>query len=222
MPLFMARICSKAPNSKLQAPEKFQAPSLQNAPRRSVLELEIWCFSGAWSLEFGAFSQLPFRRRQLPRHSRVSLASRADCPGKCFKKRLHNMMRLIPIQKFQMQIAPGFIGKSLKELTRQTKPESAGHILPFFSLTDHFLGKRIQPTPNQVWPPAKINNAPRQAFVHRHIGFRRKWVPRIKPGAVTPNPFLVSQRLKKSLAQRQPAIFHRMMRIHFPVPFATN
>jgi hypothetical protein len=38
----------KAPNSKFQAPEKFQAPSSQTGD--GVLEFENWNFSGAWML----------------------------------------------------------------------------------------------------------------------------------------------------------------------------
>jgi hypothetical protein len=41
----------KAPNSKYQAPEKFQAPNTQN------WSFEVWSFSGAWSLVFGAFER---------------------------------------------------------------------------------------------------------------------------------------------------------------------
>src|SRR5438270_9533782 len=42
----------KAPNSKLQAPEKFQAPR-ERENWVAPLELDVWCFSGAWSLVFG-------------------------------------------------------------------------------------------------------------------------------------------------------------------------
>jgi hypothetical protein len=49
----------KAPNSNLQAPEKVQAPSTQK------WSFEVWSFSGAWMLGFGAFEwslDLEFRR----------------------------------------------------------------------------------------------------------------------------------------------------------------
>src|SRR5438876_7021316 len=44
----------EAPSTKHQAPEKLQALS-SKAAARFCLELEVWCFSGAWSLELGAF-----------------------------------------------------------------------------------------------------------------------------------------------------------------------
>jgi len=40
----------KAPNTNLQAPEKFQAPNL-NIWLLTDLKIGIWIFSGAWSLE---------------------------------------------------------------------------------------------------------------------------------------------------------------------------
>jgi hypothetical protein len=43
----------KTPKSKIQDPDKHQDPNI-NAGRG--LELGIWIFSGAWSLELGAFS----------------------------------------------------------------------------------------------------------------------------------------------------------------------
>src|SRR6266446_1227338 len=42
-------------NSKLQAPEKSQAPNSNDGRPASVLELEIWSFFGAWILVFGVF-----------------------------------------------------------------------------------------------------------------------------------------------------------------------
>jgi hypothetical protein len=42
----------KAPNFKLQPPEKLQMPSSKN-PRGKRLEFEAWNFSGAWMLDVG-------------------------------------------------------------------------------------------------------------------------------------------------------------------------
>jgi hypothetical protein len=39
----------KIPSDNIQAPEKLQPPN-----STSLLEFEIWCFSGAWNLELGA------------------------------------------------------------------------------------------------------------------------------------------------------------------------
>jgi hypothetical protein len=62
----------KAPSSNLQAPEKHQGPNFKKAPERVLigrkadpsgrrqraikvcLEVEVWRFSGAWSLDVGA------------------------------------------------------------------------------------------------------------------------------------------------------------------------
>jgi hypothetical protein len=43
---------AKTPNSKHQAPEKFQASSTQKG-QRPRLEFGNWTFSGVWSLVFG-------------------------------------------------------------------------------------------------------------------------------------------------------------------------
>jgi hypothetical protein len=43
----------KAPSTKLQAPEKLQAPS-NNAQPNAALEFGVWNFSGAWGLELAA------------------------------------------------------------------------------------------------------------------------------------------------------------------------
>jgi hypothetical protein len=44
----------KTPNSKLQAPKKFQAPKAQRAATWN-LKVGIWSFVGFWDLEFGVF-----------------------------------------------------------------------------------------------------------------------------------------------------------------------
>jgi hypothetical protein len=41
-------------SSKLQAPEKHQTPNFNPRTVALPLELDVWNFSGAWSLEFGA------------------------------------------------------------------------------------------------------------------------------------------------------------------------
>ena len=49
----------KAPSTKLQHPEKHQAPNSEPNRAQSgevFLELGIWNFSGAWMLVLGAFS----------------------------------------------------------------------------------------------------------------------------------------------------------------------
>ena len=40
--------------SNIQAPEKFQASNTKAVVGCEVLEIDVWRFSGAWSLELGA------------------------------------------------------------------------------------------------------------------------------------------------------------------------
>src|SRR5438552_12741493 len=49
----------QASSSKPQKSSKFQSPNMLQGANR-YLELGDWCFSGAWSLEFGA-SSFPWR-----------------------------------------------------------------------------------------------------------------------------------------------------------------
>jgi hypothetical protein len=48
----------ETPNSKHQAPEKFQAPNPKCRSDTAELELEIWSFFGVWSLVFGVFIRI--------------------------------------------------------------------------------------------------------------------------------------------------------------------
>jgi hypothetical protein len=43
---------TKAPNSKLQAPEKSQVPNFKHSEHQEF-ELGVWSFSGAWVLVLG-------------------------------------------------------------------------------------------------------------------------------------------------------------------------
>jgi hypothetical protein len=45
----------KTPNSKLQAPEKFQTSTSNRNTRVEFLKLDAWMFSGCWMLVLGAF-----------------------------------------------------------------------------------------------------------------------------------------------------------------------
>src|SRR6185295_18253854 len=75
----------EAPNPKHQAPEKLQTSSSNRDAR--LLELGAWCFSGAWSLGFGASAILPpisWNHTQQPRgdFSRRSGEWKHQAPGK--------------------------------------------------------------------------------------------------------------------------------------------
>src|SRR5674476_762827 len=119
-----------------------------------------------------------------------------------------------------MKVAPGFVGEALEKLTGQTEAERARHVLSFLSLTDASVGKRIQPPPHQEGPSAEINDAPRQAFIHRYIHLARKRVARVEPHPIAADASLIPQRLGKSLSQDNPAVFHRVVRIDLKVPLA--
>jgi hypothetical protein len=49
------RAQGKHPSTNLQAPEKLQAPNITARGVRLGLEVEVWSFSGCWSLVLGAF-----------------------------------------------------------------------------------------------------------------------------------------------------------------------
>ena len=49
----------KTPNTRLQTPKKCQAPNPNWQPVVAYLKLEIWGFSGVWSLVFGVSSYRP-------------------------------------------------------------------------------------------------------------------------------------------------------------------
>lgn len=53
----------------------------------------------------------------------IPLTGCVDCARECLEQDFNHVVRLFPIKKLQMKIAPGFIGESLKKLTGQTKPE---------------------------------------------------------------------------------------------------
>jgi hypothetical protein len=69
-------VCARleAPNSKLQAPEKYQTPIIKTKIEpfppnnagdkcgegfRPILGFEVWCFSGVWRLVLGIFHPAP-------------------------------------------------------------------------------------------------------------------------------------------------------------------
>src|SRR5262245_46933627 len=106
-------------------------------------------------------------------------------------------MRFVPIKKLQMQSAPGFIGESLEEFPGQPKPERAGHVLAPVLAGQATKLPLVQLAPDQMRASAEVDHAASQAFIHRNVGFAGERVARVKPGSVTANAFLVTQRLAK-------------------------
>src|SRR6267154_6514631 len=115
------------------------------------------------------------------------------------------MMRLLTVKQFEMQIAPRFVGETLKKLARESEPEGTGHVLSLFSGGNTPIRQAVQPAPNQVGASAEINNTPRQTLVHWHVGFARKRVPRVEASPVAANALLIAEGMGDCLAQRDAA-----------------
>ena len=49
--------------------------------------------------------------------------------AKALKRASSNVVRLVAIEQFQVQVAPGFVGEALEELPGQAETEGAGHVL---------------------------------------------------------------------------------------------
>jgi hypothetical protein len=93
-------------------------------------------FDGELPMTIQPESQLAFGGGKPAGNPWILLTGNIYGLGKSFEERLNDVVRFIPIQQFQMEVAPGFIGKTLKKLARQSEPESAGHILSLLGLAD--------------------------------------------------------------------------------------
>src|SRR5665213_1910236 len=82
----------KAPSTNIQAPSRFGSGQTSNIKEsvRTSLVLGIWCFSGAWCLEFGCFiSTVKQHERNLCFANRLAI-NRANPLGLAdFAARLH-------------------------------------------------------------------------------------------------------------------------------------
>ena len=77
---------------------------------------------------FHAYStqlEFSFGRRQPAGNSRISLARNIYGPRKSLENRLDDVVWFIAIKQFQVEVAAGRIGESLKEFAGQSKPEYA-------------------------------------------------------------------------------------------------
>ena len=84
------------------------------------------------------------------------------------------------------------------------------------------VGQVAHSTPDQKRPTAEIDYASREAFIHRHITFAGKRIPRVETGAIAANPFLVAERFQEGLAQSDAAILDGVVSVHLEVAFATQ
>jgi len=159
-------------------------------------------------------SKFPLRARQLAGNAWVVPARGVHGAGERLEKRLHDVMRLVTVKQFQMQIAAGLVGEALEKFARQPEPERAGNVLVFFRPGDFLLRKVVQPAPDEVRPPAEIHHAAREAFIHRHIGFTGKRIFWMEAVAVTTNAAFVAERGGEGLSERDTAILDGVVRVH--------
>src|SRR5665213_3554578 len=121
-----------------------------------------------------------------------------------------------------MKIASPLVGKRLEKLPRKAKPERRRTVLGLFCHADLFMGRLIEAAPNQMRPAAKINHTTRQALIHWNIRFSAQYLARPESRTIPPDAFFVAKRLQKRMAQNNPAILNRMMRIDFQVALAAQ
>lgn len=174
-----------------------------------------WGFSAVF-LE----SELSFGGGQIASASRIALAGRVDGSGPGLEEALHNMVRFLPIEKLQMEIAPCFIGESLEEFPGQTEAERRRHILVLLFERHLTHGLVIQTAVDQIGTPAKINDAANETLIHRQISLSGKGIARIKTGAVAAQPSLITESRQERLTQCEAAILHRMMGIDLYISLA--
>lgn len=84
------------------------------------------------------------------------------------------------------------------------------------------MSEAIHSPPDEVWPAAKVDDAPRQALVHRHVGFAGEGVSGVETCTVTADSLLVAKRFQESLPERDSAIFDGVMRIYFQIAVAAQ
>ena len=67
--------------------------------------------------------EFSFGARQAAGNSRILLTGNIYRFCKRLKQRLDNVVWLVSVQQFQVQVAAGLIGEALKELAGQSEPE---------------------------------------------------------------------------------------------------
>jgi hypothetical protein len=138
------------------------------------------------------------------------------------KQGLDNMVRFIPIKQFHVQIAPRFVGEALEKLLRQAEPELRRDVLFAVGNADAPMRLIVQPAPDEIGTPAKIDHAPCQALVHWKVRFAGPRVARIEAGSISPDAPLFSESFPKGLPERNPAVFDGVMRIDVQVALASQ
>ena len=165
-------------------------------------------------------SKFSLGARQPPGDARVVPTRGVRRARERLEQRLDDVMRLVAVKQFQVQIAAGLVGKGLEKLAREAEPERARSVLVFFRVADFFLREMIHPAPDEVRPSAEINHAAREAFVHRHVGFSSERIFRMKAVSVTSDAALVAERGGKRLSERNAAVLDGVVRVHRQIALA--
>jgi hypothetical protein len=101
------------------------------------------CFDGMESGPIQRALKFPFGRGQAAGNPRISLTSHVNRLGKRLEQRLHDVVRFVAIQQFQVKIAAGFVGETLKKLPRQAEPERGRHVLLSFGFAKFAVSELV-------------------------------------------------------------------------------
>src|SRR5207249_3847807 len=131
--------------------------------------------------------------------ARIRLQRHAQGPRERLEHSLALVMRVVAAQVVDMQRHLGVVGKTLEEFVHQVHVEVADQRALEL---DVVLEAR---------PAGEIDHDARQRFVERYVGM-----------PVTQNAFLLADGARHRLAQRDPYVLDRMMRVHLQVALCPN
>ena len=85
-----------------------------------------------------------------------------------------------------------------------------------------FLGKFVQPAPDEERSAAEIHDAAGETFIHRHIGFAGEWIFWVEAVAIAADAALVAEGGGDGLPERDAAVLDGVVRVHFKVAVAAQ
>src|SRR5450432_3847079 len=91
------------------------------------------CSLSVYQLKF------PLRAGQLACDARIVPARGVHRARERLEQRLDDVMRLVAVKQFEVQIAARLVREALKKFARKSEPERTGKILPFFRLGNFLL-----------------------------------------------------------------------------------
>ena len=171
---------------------------------------------------FGTALQFALGAGQLAGDAGVVAARGVHGAGEGFEERFDDVVGFVAVKKFEVEIAAGFVGKTLEKFAGEAETEDAGHILGFFGVGNFLLGELIQAAPDEERSSAKIYDAAGETFVHRDVGFAGKWILRMEAVAVAADAAFVAERGGDGLAEGDAAVFDGVMGVHFQVASAAQ